>query len=202
MTHRPEESDDEETADLGYDTLNPGVRWNRLGVAVYGVEAGIVSTAIGGWASSGSSGSSRLVVWISVTAALAIGAAWLAEPTVILLTRYLQDRRGRRSLGPRLALAAVTAVAIPAAYEQTEKRGQQSGSGAYANPGRDRCVLHDQVGERCWSGQHQDQCDSDHHDEEGNPDDLLPSVSDVVAELEHRRVPARRQGRFAVRVLG
>lgn len=118
MTHRPGVGDEDETAVPGYDTVflslrglgkaayqhaDLGVRWNRLGIAVYGVEVGTVSTAVGGWASSGSSGSSRLVVWISVTAALAIGAAWLAEPTVTLLTRYLQDWHGRRSMGQRLA---------------------------------------------------------------------------------------------------
>lgn len=120
MTNRPRVGDGDEIATPGHGTLipspralekttnrhaDPGVWWNRLGIAVYGAETGIVSTAVGGWASSGSSGSSRLVMWISVTAALAIGAAWLAEPTVSLLTRYLlQDRRGRRSLGPRLSL--------------------------------------------------------------------------------------------------
>ncbi len=76
---------------------DPAIRWSRLGLVVYGVDAGIVTTAVGDWVSSGWSGASRLVIWISVTAALAIGAAWVAEPAVTLLARCLQERRGRRS---------------------------------------------------------------------------------------------------------
>jgi hypothetical protein len=69
----------------------PG-NWLLLGA--YCVEAGIISTAAGAWASAGFSGSLRAVVWIGVTAALAVAAAWLAEPTVAALGRCLRRNRG------------------------------------------------------------------------------------------------------------
>lgn len=71
--------------------LRPG-SWLALGA--YCVEAGIISTAAGAWASAGFSGSLRAVVWIGVTVALAAAAAWLAEPTVAALGRYLRGNRG------------------------------------------------------------------------------------------------------------
>jgi hypothetical protein len=58
-----------------------------LPLVAYGLGAGIVTTAAGLWASSGLRGGPQIVVWIGVTAALAIGAVWLAKPTVSFLAR-------------------------------------------------------------------------------------------------------------------
>jgi hypothetical protein len=65
-----------------------------LALGAYCVEAGITSTAAGAWASSGFSGSLRAAVWIGVTAALAVAAAWLAEPAVTAMSRCLRGKRG------------------------------------------------------------------------------------------------------------
>jgi hypothetical protein len=61
-----------------------------LALGAYCVEAGVTSTAAGAWVSAGFSGSLRAVVWIGVTATLAAAAAWLAEPTVTALSRFLR----------------------------------------------------------------------------------------------------------------
>jgi hypothetical protein len=71
-------------------------QWPRRGLVrgAYCVEAGITATAAGAWVSSGFSGPLRAVVWIGVTAALAVTAAWLAEPAVTALSRCLRGMRG------------------------------------------------------------------------------------------------------------
>lgn len=79
-------------------SAGPVTRGRRvLPLAVYGLAAGSVTTAAGLWASSRLSGTARLVAWIGVTAVLAIGAMWGAEPAIGILGRCYQ--RGRR--GPR-----------------------------------------------------------------------------------------------------
>jgi hypothetical protein len=72
-----------------------GRHWPGRGLAfgAYCVEAGVTSTAAGAWASAGFPGSLRAVVWVGVTAVLAVAAAWLAEPAVTALDRCLRANR-------------------------------------------------------------------------------------------------------------
>ena len=70
-------------------------------LGAYCVEAGIISTAAGAWASSGLSGSSRAFVWIGVAGVLAAAAVWLAEPALSVLGRCLQVTVTRRDLRRR-----------------------------------------------------------------------------------------------------
>jgi hypothetical protein len=70
----------------------PPLSRSPLPLAAYGLATGIAATSAGLWASSGLSGAAQLTVWAGVSAALALGAVWLAEPVVSLLTR---QRRGR-----------------------------------------------------------------------------------------------------------
>lgn len=64
-----------------------------LALGAYCVEAGVASTAAGAWASAAFPGSLRIVVWVGVTAVLAVAAAWLVEPAVTALDRCLQGNR-------------------------------------------------------------------------------------------------------------
>jgi hypothetical protein len=64
----------------------PPSRRHALPLVAYGLGAGIVTTAGGLWASSGLSGTLQIMVWIGVTAVLAIGAVWLAGPAVSFLS--------------------------------------------------------------------------------------------------------------------
>src|SRR6266702_2967525 len=74
----------------------PERRANRLAFGIYCAEAGIATTAAGSWAAAGLSGLLRATVWTGVTAVLAVGAIWLAEPAVTALSRCLQvGRTGR-----------------------------------------------------------------------------------------------------------
>src|ERR1700742_1384489 len=57
---------------------------NRLAFGIYCAEAGVVATAAGAWATVSLSGPLRAAVWAGVTAALALGAAWLSRPAVTL----------------------------------------------------------------------------------------------------------------------
>lgn len=66
-------------------------------LAGYAVGAGIVTSAAGAAVASGLSGASQISVWIVVTALLAIGAAWLAEPTVTLLVRLSRSAGSGRA---------------------------------------------------------------------------------------------------------
>jgi hypothetical protein len=72
-----------------------------LALCAYCVEAGITATAVGAWASSGFSGVLRAVTWIGITALLALGATWLAEPAVTALERCLRITTARRDLSRR-----------------------------------------------------------------------------------------------------
>lgn len=94
-------SDEELAASEPLTASRPQRPRNRLVLGTYCVEAGIASTAVGAWASSGLSGSPRAAAWIGVTAILVVAAAWLAEPTVSLLTQYLQVAAPRRDPRPR-----------------------------------------------------------------------------------------------------
>lgn len=67
-----------------------------LAVVSYWIEAGIATTAAGAWATKTLSGTARTAVWIGVTAVLAVGAMWLAEPSISVLSRYFAAAGPRR----------------------------------------------------------------------------------------------------------
>jgi hypothetical protein len=72
-----------------------------LAYALYGISAGIGTTALGAWGASGITGGARIVVWVTVTAALSAGAAWIAVPVIALWTRPLRNQRSFRHPDPR-----------------------------------------------------------------------------------------------------
>lgn len=69
-----------------------------LPLVSYGVVMGLVTTALGGFATSGLSGGALIVVWIIVTGVLAVGAIGLADPAVDAALKLL--RQGSRDGGP------------------------------------------------------------------------------------------------------
>ena len=74
---------------------------SSLAYALYGIPAGIGSTALGAWGASGITGNARIVVWATVTAVLSAGAAWIAVPVIALWTRPLRNERSFRRPDPR-----------------------------------------------------------------------------------------------------
>lgn len=74
-------------------------RWN-LALTLYGVSAGLGTTALGAWSASAITGSARIVVWIAVTGVLSAGAAWLAAPIVALWARPVRSEQAFRRPGP------------------------------------------------------------------------------------------------------
>ena len=89
------------TADL---SSNVGARQRRgsgLALCAYSIEAGISSTAVGAWASSGLSGLLRAIVWGGLTTVLGIVAVCLAEPAVKALDRGLRMTLSYRNLRHR-----------------------------------------------------------------------------------------------------
>lgn len=70
-------------------------------VVAYGATAGLVTTALGAFASSRVSGTAKIVLWIIVTGVLAVGAIGLADPAFALLVRRHRRRRLRRTPSPR-----------------------------------------------------------------------------------------------------
>jgi hypothetical protein len=70
-------------------------RGERLGLAGYGVVAGIGASVIGAWVSSRLTGGTRIGVWIGATTVLALAAAWFADRVVWLAGRLLRFGLGR-----------------------------------------------------------------------------------------------------------
>jgi hypothetical protein len=61
----------------------------------YGIVMGPTVTAIGALVTQRLTGIARVTSWISVTAVLAIGAIFAAEPALVLLDKYLWAHRER-----------------------------------------------------------------------------------------------------------
>jgi hypothetical protein len=70
-------------------------------LVAYGATAGLVTTALGALASSGVTGTAKIVLWIFVTGVLAVGAIGLADPAFVLLIRRHWRGRLRRTPTPR-----------------------------------------------------------------------------------------------------
>jgi hypothetical protein len=70
----------------------PLSRRHVLPLITYGLGTGIVTTAAGLWASSGLSGTLQMIVWVGVTAVLAVGAVCLSGSAVSLLARCYRLR--------------------------------------------------------------------------------------------------------------
>jgi len=83
------------TGPAARDVHEPVVTDRRSGLEYisYGIAAGPVVTAIGALVAERWGGMTRLVVWSSVTTALAIGAVLLAEPGLVVLSRFLRATR-------------------------------------------------------------------------------------------------------------
>ena len=83
---------------------NAGTRqWHGGGLALcaYSIEAGISSTAVGAWASSGLSGPLRAAAWGGLTTLLGVVAVCLAEPAIYVLDRCLRITLSHRNLRHR-----------------------------------------------------------------------------------------------------
>lgn len=72
-----------------------------LAFALYGIPAGIGTAALGALSASGITGGARIVVWVTVTAVLSAGAAWIAVPVIALWTRPVRNERSFRHPDPR-----------------------------------------------------------------------------------------------------
>lgn len=72
-----------------------------LAYALYGIPAGIGTTALGAWGASGITGGARIAVWVTVTAVLSAGAAWIAVPVIALRTRPVRNEQSFRHPDPR-----------------------------------------------------------------------------------------------------
>lgn len=77
------------------DAHDPGVavRPSGLEYISYGIVVGPVATAIGALVAERWGGVTRLVVWSTVTMALAVGAVLLAEPGLVALSRFFRAAR-------------------------------------------------------------------------------------------------------------
>jgi hypothetical protein len=77
------------------DAREPAAADRRSGLEYvsYGIAAGPVVTAIGALVSERWVGMTRLVVWSAVTTALAIGAVFLVEPGLVVLSRFFRTAR-------------------------------------------------------------------------------------------------------------
>ena len=73
---------------------------SNLAVAIYGISAGIGTTALGAWSASGITGSGRIAVWITVTTVLSLGSVWLATPVTSWWIRPVRNERGLHHLDP------------------------------------------------------------------------------------------------------
>jgi hypothetical protein len=62
-----------------------------LAALCYGLVAGPITAALGAVVSVRMTGSTRVVVWVSATALLAIGAIYLAEPGMLMIRRCLRS---------------------------------------------------------------------------------------------------------------
>jgi hypothetical protein len=79
---------------------NAGARQRHgsgLALCAYSIEAGISSTAVGAWASSGLSGLLRAAVWGGVTTVLGIVAVCLAGPAIKVLDRCFRITLSHRN---------------------------------------------------------------------------------------------------------
>jgi hypothetical protein len=69
-------------------------------MTLYGVSTGIGAAALGAWSASRINNDARTVVWITVTAILSTGAAWLAAPIISLWLKPFRNEQGFRRHGP------------------------------------------------------------------------------------------------------
>jgi hypothetical protein len=77
----------------------PESRRSGLALVTYWVEAGVVSTAAGAWASTAFPRSLRILIWAGVTTLLAAAAIWAGEPAIAFLSRHYEAARRRRPDG-------------------------------------------------------------------------------------------------------
>lgn len=79
------------------DVHRPAVAARRSGFAFisYGIAVGPVATAIGALVAECWEGITRVVVWTTVTTVLAVGAIFLAEPGLAILSRFFRTARNR-----------------------------------------------------------------------------------------------------------
>jgi hypothetical protein len=71
---------------------------SSLAYVLYGVSAGIVTTALGALGAAVFTGG--IVVWVTVTAVLSAGAAWIAAPVIALWARSVRNERSLRHPHP------------------------------------------------------------------------------------------------------
>jgi len=74
---------------------------SSLAIVLYGVSTGIGTTALGAWSASGITSDARIIVWITVTAILSMGCAWIAAPIIALWIKPLRNEQGLRHPDPR-----------------------------------------------------------------------------------------------------
>ena len=79
------------------DVRRPVVAGKRSGLEfiAYGVAMGPAATAIGALVAERWGGTTRVVVWTTVTMVLAVGAVFLAEPGLVILSWFFRTTRGR-----------------------------------------------------------------------------------------------------------
>lgn len=79
------------------DVHRPVVAANRPGLKFipYGIAMGPVATAIGALVAERWGGMTRVVVWATVTMIFAVGAVFLAEPGLVILSRFFRTTRNR-----------------------------------------------------------------------------------------------------------
>lgn len=79
------------------DVREPVVAAKRAGLEFipYGLAMGPVATAIGALVAERWGGMARIVVWATVTTILAVGAIFLAEPSLVILSRVFRTIRNQ-----------------------------------------------------------------------------------------------------------
>lgn len=82
--------------DASVEANRPVRRRGGLALVTYWVEAGVISTAAGAWASTALPGRWRIAGWVGVTTILAAAAIWFAEPVLGFLSRRYQAVQVRR----------------------------------------------------------------------------------------------------------
>ena len=79
------------------DARKPVAAPRRSGLAFipYGIATGPVAAAVGALVAERWGGITRVVVWSTVTTVLAVGAVLLAEPGLVILSRFFRAARNR-----------------------------------------------------------------------------------------------------------
>jgi hypothetical protein len=79
------------------DVHEPAVAAKRSGLEFipYGIAMGSVATALGAMAAERWGGMTRVVVWITVTTIIAVGAVFVAEPGLAILGRFFRTIRNQ-----------------------------------------------------------------------------------------------------------